>query len=112
MRLFGFDARRCHHALPQNELTPNHSAEFLRRTDADLGAEASSRARVGGSFRLSRNAALSFSMISGRVPAGATTPSQNGEFSLGKPASAVVGTSGSFELRSLEVTAIARTDPD
>src|SRR6516165_2315897 len=42
-----------------------------------------SRARVSGWARLSRNAALSLSMIAGGVPAGATTPSQNGAFSLG-----------------------------
>src|SRR6187399_2344208 len=37
----------------------------------------SSRARVSAGARLSRNAALSFWMMSGGVPAGATTPSQN-----------------------------------
>src|SRR6516165_7285452 len=42
-----------------------------------------SRARVSGWARLSRNAALSLSMIAGGVPAGATTPSQNGACSLG-----------------------------
>ena len=43
---------------------------------------ASRRSRVAGSFRLSRNAAFSLLTISGGVPAGATTPSQNGELQL------------------------------
>src|SRR5262249_20939845 len=41
------------------------------------------RGRVAGWARLSRNAALSLSMMAGGVPAGATTPSQNGACSLG-----------------------------
>ena len=51
-------------------------------------------------------------MISGGVPAGATTPSQNVACSLGKPASIVVGTSGNFGLRWGLVTASARSAPD
>ena len=35
-------------------------------------------------------------MMAGGVPAGATTPSQNGDCSLGKPASTTVGTFGQF----------------
>src|SRR5215468_9808717 len=42
-----------------------------------------SRVRVSGWARLSRKAALSLSMMAAGVPAGATTPSQNGAFSLG-----------------------------
>src|SRR6516165_8147409 len=71
-----------------------------------------SRARVSGWARLSRNAALSLSMMAGRVPAGATTPSQNGACSLGQPASGVVGTSGNFEKRSAPAIASARRFPD
>src|SRR5262245_35890398 len=44
---------------------------------------ASSRARVSGGARLSRNAALSLLTMSGGVPAGATTPTQNVDSSLG-----------------------------
>src|SRR6516225_1291039 len=68
--------------------------------------------RVCGGARLSRKAALSLSMMAGGVSAGATTPSQNGACSLGKPASDVVGTSGSLALRSAPGTAKGRSFPD
>jgi hypothetical protein len=39
---------------------------------------------------------LSLAMMSGGVPAGTTTASQKGAYSLGKPASTTVGTLGNF----------------
>src|SRR5262249_42348120 len=51
-------------------------------------------------------------MIVGGVPAGATTPSQNGDNRLGKPASGAVGTSGNFGLRCAPAIASARNARD
>src|SRR5262249_23993762 len=51
-------------------------------------------------------------MIVDGVPAGATTPSQNGDNRLGKPASGAVGTSGNFGLRCAPAIASARNAPD
>src|SRR6516162_11347976 len=61
----------------------------------------SSRGRVSGAASASRNALLSLIMMPHGVPAGATTASQNGDCSLGKPASTTVGTLGNFGSRTL-----------
>ena len=68
--------------VPKRELACDHLAEGFRRVDLDLGAERVESFASGG-VRASRNAAFSLATIPGGVPAGATTPSQNGEFSFG-----------------------------
>ena len=59
-----------------------HRAEGFRRADLDLGAESvEPRARLRRRGFAERGVQLVDD--SGGVPAGATTPSQNGEFSFG-----------------------------
>ena len=57
------------------------------------------------------NAALSFSISSAGVPAGATTPHQVAMEKFSKPASFTVGTSGKRSERSSVVTAKALSLP-
>ena len=80
---FHFDVGGAYDGGPLRELVREQLAEFGGRADLDLGAEGrESRARL----RLGKAIAeRSIELVDdgGGVPAGATTPSQNGACSLG-----------------------------
>jgi hypothetical protein len=96
---------------PLGEFVGENLAEFGRCSDLDFGAEVRKSCTCLRFGKAIVDAALSFSVISGEVPAGATTASQNVSCSFGYPAAVTVGTSGNFEARSFEVTASGRSLP-